>query len=724
MKLIYIFFFKILFNIFVFKKINPKISIIVPIYNVNFYLTECLDSIINQTLKEIEIICINDGSTDNSLEIIEKYKFDNRIIIIDKKNTGYGDSMNEGLEFSSGEYVGIVESDDFIDLNMYKILYNYSKIGDIDIIRTNYYLYWEKNKKINLNFNLLSPVYNKIFNPIDFPNIFFIRSSIWAGIYKKDLIINNNIKFLTTPGASYQDTSFFYKTLFKSKYIFYINNYLYYYRQTNINSSVLNNSLNKVLFIHKEFDEVEKYFKKDLNLFYKIDKYIYTKKIKAFLWNLKRVDKKKDYFKYIYKDAFKIIKNNNYFHYIFNNFENRLFTYLIDYGDIVSSDIYLNTISYNITKPIISIIISVYNSDNFIEECLNNLINQTFKNFEIICVNYVSNINTLKILKKYENKDNRIHIITWNKEEEKNKNIQIKKSKGEYLIFLDSDDIFEKTMLEEFYAKIKGNNVDVVICNSTNFKIKKNNIILYYNLNYKKYYDILKNKSFSSFDIKTDFLNIFIPGISNKIFKKKFIEKFGINFLNINSTEDLLFISSLIIASKNISFLDKILINHRLKEHENKYKFLDNFYNYIRKLKKFIKEKNLYKRFKQDFINFVTSFSIFKLEQLNGKAFCDLYLKLKYELWIELGINKYNKNYFYNENIYKKLKCIIESDLNHFEIIKKKYDNNIKIDYLKNQKFSCFKLYMPNYIIKNNIKLKILYFLFMKLKIKFKYLLF
>ena len=101
----------------------PKVSVLVPIYNVEEYLDECLTSIAVQTLKDIEIICINDGSTDNSPRILQKYakKYSN-FIVINKKNSGYGDSMNRGLEKASGEYIGIVESDDFIEFNAFKEL--------------------------------------------------------------------------------------------------------------------------------------------------------------------------------------------------------------------------------------------------------------------------------------------------------------------------------------------------------------------------------------------------------------------------------------------------------------------------------------------------------------------------------------------------------------------------------------------------------------------------
>ena len=279
-------------NLFIsasFHYIIPKISIIVPIYNVNLYLKECLNSLIKQTLKNIEIICVNDDSTDNSFEIIMEYMNDYRIIIIDKNNSGYGDSMNKGIEMSNGEYIGIVESDDFVDYNMFENLYKNSNNGEIDIVRSKYKLFWKK--KI-VNFYIMKPFYNKIFNPIENPMIFLISPSIWVGIYKKNLLNKNKIKFLTTPGASYQDT-FFFKTLFKSKKVFFLNKSFLIYRQTNLNSSINNNSIEKAMFINKEFSEFEKYLKTDLNSFKKIEKFYNTKKIYIFLWNLQRIYKKK-----------------------------------------------------------------------------------------------------------------------------------------------------------------------------------------------------------------------------------------------------------------------------------------------------------------------------------------------------------------------------------------------------------------------------------------------
>ena len=114
---------------------NIKVSVIVPVFNVESYLNESLDSILNQTLKDIEIICINDGSTDNSLDILETYsKKDKRIKIISKENEGQGVARNVGLDNAQGEYISFVDSDDFIKRDMLEKLYNKAENNDLDLV--------------------------------------------------------------------------------------------------------------------------------------------------------------------------------------------------------------------------------------------------------------------------------------------------------------------------------------------------------------------------------------------------------------------------------------------------------------------------------------------------------------------------------------------------------------------------------------------------------------
>ena len=405
------------------------------------------------------------------------------------------------------------------------------------------------------------------------------------------------------------------------------------------------------------------------------------------LWNLNRVDKKKQYNKILYKEIYEILKSDNYIHEQFNNFEINFLNHLKNNGEERTSEIFLY--SPKEKNPQISVIIPIYNCEKYIKECLSSLIKQTFKNFEIICINDGSTDNTLKILKKFETKDERIIIFNQNNSGPGiARNVGMNKSKGEYLMFLDSDDIFKKTMLEELYIKIKENDADVVICNSQNFENKKW-WKKYYEKNYFINDNIIKQKTFSSLDIKKDFFNLFIWWPWDKIFKKKYIKNLGIEYQNLKSSEDLFFVASAVIAAKKISYLDKILINHRIgiknSVSNSRQKSWDNFYYALKELKKFIKEKGLYKRFKQDFINYVASFSIWQLENIDGISFELLYKKIKNEWWNEFEVTKYEKNYFYNQYLYKNIKFILNSNLKQLDNSFIFKTNNIKFNYLKKQ---------------------------------------
>ena len=265
-----------------------KVSILVPIYNVEKYLHQCLESVVNQTLKDIEIICINDGSTDNSLSIIKKFaEKDSRIKIIDKKNTGYGHSMNCGLKIAQGEYIGIVESDDFADLDMFETLYNTAKENKAEIVKSNY---WRQVGNYKVFVNLFpQELCNKIIIPREDNYILFYKQiAIWSAIYKRDFLLKNSIYFNETPGASYQDVAFYFKTMICADKVYLIKDAFLHYRIDNPNSSV--KSKQKVYCIYDEMEEIEKFFsiKKE---FFTVCKYILGQfKFNNYLFNFKRID--------------------------------------------------------------------------------------------------------------------------------------------------------------------------------------------------------------------------------------------------------------------------------------------------------------------------------------------------------------------------------------------------------------------------------------------------
>ncbi len=207
-----------------------KISIIIPVYNVEKYLRRCLDSLINQTLQDIEIICIDDCSTDNSLNILQEYaERDKRIrVITSEQNSGAAVARNRGLEIAQGEYLGFVDSDDAVDKSYYEELYKKAKEKDYDIVKC-------RRKNINTDGSISESPLN--LNIEKFGRYFFTYE--WqTGIYRSDLVFKNHINF-PPECVKAQDCVFLNKVVLKSKNIALINNvyYHYYKRNDSLNSA-------------------------------------------------------------------------------------------------------------------------------------------------------------------------------------------------------------------------------------------------------------------------------------------------------------------------------------------------------------------------------------------------------------------------------------------------------------------------------------------------------
>lgn len=233
------------------------VSVIVPVYNTEKYLRKCMESLVKQTMQNIEFICVNDGSTDKSLQILEEFaSYDSRVKIISKSNSGYGDSMNTGLAHARGEYIGIVESDDYALPDMFSALYKEASEKKADIVKSNYNSFSEK-EGLHFEESLSGIKYHKIFCAYDDPKILGATLSIWSALYRRKFLEEEGILFNTSPGASYQDVSFVIKALLSAKKIICIPEAYLCYRCDNENSSV--KSPKKVFCIMEEFHLIYKY---------------------------------------------------------------------------------------------------------------------------------------------------------------------------------------------------------------------------------------------------------------------------------------------------------------------------------------------------------------------------------------------------------------------------------------------------------------------------------
>ena len=210
-----------------------KISVIIPVYNVEKYLRECLDSVVNQTLRDIEIICVNDGSTDNSLEILKEYeKQDSRIKIIDKKNEGAGAARNLGLKSATGDYVIFFDSDDYMDITTLEKLYQNITDNNADISICKSYSFSNKNDKKKIDWALINKlVNNKTVFPPQEVNKYIFQFCVgwpWDKLYRKEFLLENKLQFQILKHT--EDTSFVLLSLVCAHKISLIENSLIYHR--------------------------------------------------------------------------------------------------------------------------------------------------------------------------------------------------------------------------------------------------------------------------------------------------------------------------------------------------------------------------------------------------------------------------------------------------------------------------------------------------------------
>jgi len=243
-----------------------SVSVIIPIFNVENYLDECLKSIINQTLKNIEIICINDGSTDCSSEIIKKYRNeDSRIVSIYQSNKGLSFARNVGLKIAKGEYVYFIDSDDFLELNALEELYLYAKKHDLDIIYfnakcifssyelekkfENYKHYYNRNKDYNL---IISG--KEMFMEMTENNDYRVHACLQ--MLKLKFLLEN--EFIFYEGIYYEDNLFSLKCILYAKYVGYLNKFFYIRRLRE----------NSIITVKRSYKHLYSYFIVILNMIY------------------------------------------------------------------------------------------------------------------------------------------------------------------------------------------------------------------------------------------------------------------------------------------------------------------------------------------------------------------------------------------------------------------------------------------------------------------------
>lgn len=431
-----------------------KLSVIIPVFNVENYLNKCLDSICNQTLTDIEIICVNDGSTDNSLNILKEYsKKDSRIKIISKENEGQSTARNLGIKESQGEYLAFVDSDDFIELDMLEKLYIKAKNNNLDIVMCKIATYDNQTEEIKDNvwyymLGVFRDFDKDIFSHKDTKEFTCnIAVTPYNKIYKTSMIKDNNILF--PEGLIFEDEKFFFDVYLRSKKVSIVDEFLYYYRVNRKGSTVniaKENDYTDIIPISKQIRET---FKETNNY----EEYKHLLNNRLIHLQLARFTQtapkyKKKFFNLMKEDLTGILKDKEVEDNLESDVKFRVEKILKakDYEEFKRLD----------QNKLFSVIVACYNTGKYLEECINSLIGQSFSfgsNIQLILVDDGSTDNTKEICEKYINlyPENILYLYQENQGQGSARNLGLQYANGKYVNFLDSDDKFSGNTFYKVY---------------------------------------------------------------------------------------------------------------------------------------------------------------------------------------------------------------------------------------------------------------------------------
>lgn len=694
----------------------PKISVIIPIYNVENYLEECLDSVVGQTLDDIEIICVDDGSPDRSAEIAARYveKYEN-VKLIRKENGGQSSARNKALEVASGTYVYFIDSDDLIEKDALELLYHRAEEDQLDIIFFNTVPFFENEEikaqnKNYVNFYNRSGDYSgvhtgqQLFGKMRRNGEFF--GSPCLELFRRSLIEENHLRFYE--GIIHEDNLFTFQAIMLAKRAGYMDKAFYHRRVHDNSTMTTKKSMRNVEGYLVSYEEMLSFLQGreiEQDVVRNVSEYLYNaiyknaQKIyfgldikdneavlskggivaRHFLDNIKKeklVDKdnKKNKQKAVsldyrvgnkllviprkIKGVLRYVKKHGIL-YIAKRGLKKVSKYTKNFRKVYVKLKLKAGLSF---KPLISIIMPVYNVEPYIKQGLDSLLNQTMKHIEIIAVDDGSTDRSLEILNEYAKKDRRVRVFTQeNKFAGAARNLGLANANGEYVIFLDSDDFFSEKLAEEAYYAAKLNRADVVLWGAKHYnnatgEYKEANWLLNAKVS-------PRGEAFDYTDCPKRLYQITTPCPWTKMFRRKFVLENGLQFQNLRNSNDLFFTYSALAMAKRIYTVDKILVYYRVGLENNlqatKKKsplcFLEAYQAWHDKLVELGKLETL----RQSYVNVALSgclYNLRSLKDLDSKKI--VFDKLKNEAFKSLEITNSEPQYYYNKQNYEDMVLI------------------------------------------------------------------
>ena len=442
------------------------ISIIIPVYNVEPYLRQCLDSVLGQTFKNFEVLLVNDGSSDSSGDICREYvEKDSRFHYFEKENGGLSDARNYGIERAQGEYLTFIDSDDFVNEKHLENLFLASRLTNADITiggfsrfeNGTFWLYQDRFSSDSLVSFTSAQAIQHLDSMFDVP---FLNFSIVCGkLFKRDLF--NELRFQY--GKYAEDQFIIWKLYLKARsiYTFNVDSYVYRINNTGM-SSVFSlkhldyiDALEERIKFTKDIDGI------DIGLSFNMYRYVLKR-------NLDQLEEHQ------FLDEASQIRRK------LELAEREEYPFLFEesYSDMGGSE------------ELISIIVPIYNVEKYLRMCLDSIEHQTYSNIEVLLINDGSPDSSGEICQEYVARDSRFRYF-----EKENgglsdaRNYGIERSNGKYLTFIDSDDWVEPTYIDDMYQAALKNDSEIVVSNYTQFDVKENHYLVhvwddYYEKNY------------------------------------------------------------------------------------------------------------------------------------------------------------------------------------------------------------------------------------------------
>lgn len=564
-----------------------KVSVVIPVYNASRYIEQCLGSLLAQSLHEIEIICVDDGSTDNSVAIIDDYsKKDSRVKLLRQQNSHAGVARNNGMKHANGEYIIFLDADDFFEPDMLEKMYLKSIEDNADVCLCGAKKYNEKTGEFIHAENYFETKYipeNVPFSAKEFSrNLYTITTpATWTKLFKKSFVDENGIQFM--PLRKSNDLYFTYTNLALAKRITYVAKDFVNYRIEN------EGSLQGQRKFTYDFFEAFKALKKELvelGLFKTFEQSFANRAIGTCYYEFFRINDKEELFSVIerYKeDVFyqlAILGHSRGYFYprkyynwavdIFTKTPDEMWQIRLDAekeesgakNPLININSWVSPIKLEDGEIKTSVIIPFYNTEDYIEECVNSVINQTLSDIEIICVNDGSTDKSPEIVKALAEKDSRIKIVT--KENgglSSARNAGLAVARGEYILFLDSDDYIELKALEYLYAEAKNESLDQLYFTASSFCDDGGEADYNYDRS-ADYSGVMTGRKM--FEIMSENAE-FRPSACLQLIKRSFLEENDISFINGIYYEDNPFTMECLFKAKRVRYDAVSLYNRRLR---------------------------------------------------------------------------------------------------------------------------------------------------------------